>query len=115
MRKKVLILVMITMAGIFLSDVIAHKRSTEYASTYDKTMYRDIQNFTQELTQAGIPQAQIKSYSSVMLAMNRNTLSFVSSEASNAQSTVMLIAIIMLGLSCFLAGNICSQKETADV
>ena len=111
MRKYVIWGGIVQVVGILILSVLAYEHSFQVYNMYDQRMHRDVQTFTQDLSQAGVSEAQIKILRSLMLDMNRNTLSYVSSEVSNIIGILTVMGIIIMSFSMGLAGKAANQKK----
>lgn len=111
MQKYLVMGGVVPMVGILILLNMVYSYLFQVENLYDQRMHRDMQNFTQELIQSGMAQAQINAIRSVLLDMNRNTLNYVSSEVSNLAGTFTAMGIIIMSFSFALAGSIPNQKK----
>jgi hypothetical protein len=111
MQKKIILRGIIPLVGILLLMLMAYWHSMQAEKIYDERMHRDIQGFVSELTQAGMPQTQVKVFSSALLGMNRNMLNYVYSEVSSLVSTFATMGIIIMVFSLALIGQLAQQKD----
>ena len=110
--KKYLILGGIApMIGVLLLMVLAYGHSFNVERMCDDRMHRDILGFTQDLQKTGMSPAQVQTFSTVLLDMNRNIIGYVSSETSNLVCVFSFMSIIILSFSLALAGRITEQKK----
>jgi hypothetical protein len=76
-------------------------------------MHADIQQFAQQMTQAGLPQAQIKALQSMLNDVNHHTLSYVSSATNVNIAAIGFIGIIVINLFLTSVGKL-TGREKAD-
>jgi len=96
MRKTALLTGLIPMVCILLLSIIAGMHSLAVSRMYDERMRTDIQACAQQLTQTGLPSAQVQALQSVLNDVNHHTLSFVSSEVDSVIGTVGFMGIIIM-------------------
>jgi hypothetical protein len=111
MRNNMIVRGIIPLLAILVLMIMAYGFSFQVSNLFDQRMRRDIQVFTRQLTQAGVPQAQIKVSRSVLLDMNRDTLSYVTSEVFNIVGAFSFMGIIIMTFCLTLAGSIAAQKK----
>jgi hypothetical protein len=78
---------------------------------YIKDMNRDIQSFTQELTQTGMAPAQIQVFRSVLLDVKQNTFNYVSCVVLILIICFSNIGIILMNFSHTIVGKIAEQEK----
>ena len=111
MLKSLVVRGYIPMVAILLLMIMAYGFSSQVSGIFDQRMHRDIQAFTQQLTQAGAPQAQIKMFRVALLDVNRNTLAYVTSEVFNIVGAFCFMGIIIMTFCLTLAGRIGTHKK----
>jgi len=101
----------VVLVGILLLMILAYGYSSMVTAMYDQRMHEDIQGLTQSLAQSGMPQEQIKALRSVLLDINRNTVSLVTSEVFNLVGVLSVMGIVIMSFSLTLAGREDGQKK----
>jgi len=96
MRKVALLSSLVPAVAVLLLTALAYGHSLAVSRIYDQRMRADIQACAQQLTQAGLSDAQVGAVQSVLNEVNHNTLSYVSSAVDSAIGTAAFIGVIMM-------------------
>lgn len=111
MKRNMMLRGIIPLIAILVLMIMTYAFSYQVSTIFDQRMHRDIQAFTQQLTQAGASQAQINVFRCAMLDVNRNVLAYVTSEAFNIVGAFCFMGIIIMTFCLTLAGRIPAKKE----
>jgi hypothetical protein len=111
MLKSLVVRGYIPLIAILFLMIMAYGFSSQVSAIFDQRMHRDIQVFSQQMSQAGAPEAQIKAVRAVLLDVNRNTLAYVTSEIFNIVGAFCFMGIIIMTFCLTLAGRIAAHKK----
>jgi predicted PurR-regulated permease PerM len=115
MNRSSIVAGVAALAAVLLLMALAYSHSQKVESLYDERMHRDIQAFTQQLAQAGVPEAQVKAYRTVLLEMNRNTIAYVSSEIWSLTGAFSTMVIVVSGVGIALAVRARPRRDDGGV
>ena len=105
MHRGVLLSGLVPMLGVLGLTVIAYQHSLTVSKIYDERMRQDIQACAQQLSQAGLPSAQVQAVQSVLNEVNHHSLSYVSSEVDSVIGTAGFMGVIIMSAVLSLAAR----------
>ena len=111
MYKSALLSGLVPMVCVLLLTIMAYTHSLTVSRMYDQRMRADIQACAQQLTQAGLPSAQVQALQSVLNEVNHHTLSFVSSEVDSVVGTAGFMGVIIMTALLASALRTASQSK----
>ena len=111
MRKRVVLSGFIPMIGVLFLTMLAYEHSLSASRRYDERMRADIQACAQQLTQAGLPGAQVQAVQYVLNEVNHHSLSYVSSEVDSVIGTAGFMGVIIMSAVLGLAARAPDQTK----
>ena len=111
MYKSALLSGLVPMVCVLLLTIMAYTHSLTVSRMYDQRMRADIQACAQQLTQAGLPSAQVQALQSVLNEVNHHTLSYVSSEVDSVIGTAGFIGVVIMIAVLALAARTANESK----